>query len=111
MSHRVEHPRDELGVTRSTAHQLAGADAVVIRGVEAESVMKDPVADRRLTAASIADREVVPQLAGHRLADAECGDAGGRQDQLLPVVSPDPGVDAVLDQQRREDRRPLPRES
>src|ERR1051326_2928149 len=71
MPHRIEHPGDQLRVVRGTAHQLAGAHAVVIAGVEMKCAMEDSVAHESLTSATVADREVVAHRAGARLADAQ----------------------------------------
>ena len=42
---RVHHPRDVLRVGRGTAQQLAGADAVVVGGIQAQGVREERVPD------------------------------------------------------------------
>ena len=80
---RVEHAGDELGVVRGARDQLAGADAVVVAGVELEGAPEDPVAHVGVGQRAVPDREVVAGAAGDRLDRAE-----GHERRRRPTRAP-----------------------
>ena len=71
MAGRVQHARDKLGVVRGAAHQVAGADAVVVGDVELERVPVDLIADVGVATRAVADRKVVTQRTSGSLDEAD----------------------------------------
>ena len=109
VSRRVEDARDELRVVRRAAHQVAGADAVVVGDVELEGVPVEPVADVRVAAGAVLDGEVVPNGAAHGLDCPDGEDRAAPGVERGPVAADDPLVDRLRDEEGRRDRRHLPR--
>ena len=110
MPDRVEDPRDELRVVRSARDQVAGADPVVIAGVELERAPEDAVADVRIGLRAVPDREVVAEGAADRLDGPERGHASARPPERASVAVHDPGVDRIANQERCGERGALPGE-
>ena len=108
MADRIHHPRDVLRVGGGAAQQLAGADTVVVGGVEPKRVGKDRVAHARVRSRAVADREDVAHPAGDHLEQADSEQRQQPDDQRVPVARDDPVVDRVLDDQRRRNRARLP---
>jgi hypothetical protein len=107
---RVHHPGDVLRIRGGAAHQLAGADAVVVGGVEPERVREDRVANPRVGCGAVADRVDVAHAARD---DLEQPDAEQRQQpdhERVAVARDDSVVDRVADDQRRRDRSGLPQQ-
>jgi hypothetical protein len=86
---RVEDAGDELGVVRRARDQLAGADPVVVPGVELERTPEDPVPDAGVGQRPVADREVVAGAAGDRFHEAEDRDAAARPPERRSLVVDD----------------------
>ena len=108
---RVHHPGNVLGVGRRPAQQLAGADPVVVRGVESERVGEDGVANARVRGRAVADRVDVADATRDDLEQADAHEGEEPDQQRVAVVRGDPAVDRVLDDERRADRADLPEQS
>src|SRR5207253_196919 len=81
------------------------------RGVQAQRVGEDRVADAGVRGGAVTDRVDVAEAAGADLEQAD-GDERSKPDQeRVPVLRDDPVVDRVLDDERRADRPDLPEQA